>query len=192
MAYAKVENNNITPHVSLPSSLLLENGDLLCGFNALSLNELKQYGFYELVDITPAFDNRLSYLGEPTYTVESDRITVEYELHDYSLAELKKRAITAAYAECENTLNQYSQGYSMAEIATFPAMQTEILTYLETGVVGVGMQGVINRRRHTAESLTAVLMPKITAQQTALLERDNHVSVIMSLETCLDVVNYGT
>ena len=45
------------------------------------------------------------------------------------------------------------------------------LAYKAGGVVGPNMQLVIDRGLHTAESLTAALMPKIVAQQSALQER---------------------
>ena len=195
MNYAKVENNTITL-CQLPQSFdLPDNEGTIIGFNNLPIEELNQYGFYPLIDITPDFDTRLSYRGEPIYSfdAENNRAIVEYAIIEYSLSELKKRAIQAVYAKCAAVLNQHSQGYSAVEIAQFPLLQSEILNYAQNdgiGIVGEYMQAVIDCGLHTAESLTAALMPKIMAQNEALKARAQAVIAIKAAISPADILPF--
>lgn len=128
-------------------------------------------GLYPVIEVLPTFDSGYQ-VCTPVYAVHTDYVELAYTVTDQPIDILKQTGIAKAYEVCVSTLNAESAGYSMAEIATFPAMQSEIKQYNFDGVIGSLMQEVINRGRHTASTLSALLTPKISTQEQALLVRD--------------------
>ena len=106
------------------------------------------------------------------------------------LTEFKSTEIAKAYANCKAILDEQSAGYSSVEIAAWPVMQTEVIGYNSSNTVGPTMQAIIARGRHTAESLSAMLTPKIAAQNAALQERDSRVELITGLSDPTAVAEY--
>ena len=58
------------------------------------------------------------------------------------------------------------------------------------GAIGPFMTDVITRGRHTAESLSALLTPKITLEDTQYQMRDDHVTAISALTNGAAVADY--
>ena len=79
MHYVKVKDGEIVSHIqSLPSTLALDSGETLCGFNTLSDAELLTYGWYKVVEIqlniNPAYEQR----GAQILTLNGDIVELTY------------------------------------------------------------------------------------------------------------------
>lgn len=88
-----------------PSDLKTDNGILL-NFNT---NEelMKQYGYKEIIDILPEYDEGYQYLfrGEPTEN--DDNITINYEIREKNIEELKEKKILESKALLEEYLEEH-------------------------------------------------------------------------------------
>jgi len=98
--------------------------------------------------------------------------------------------IDDVYRRAEQLLDAQSAGYSAVETATWPQLQSEVDAYNRTGIIGTAMQTVLDRGRHTAATLSALLTPKITYQASVLAARDSHMSAIAALPA--DALDYNT
>lgn len=75
--YAKLENNKL---IYVPKDY--NTGDyLIINFNK---NEelMKQYGFKEVIDIKPEYDNNTQYLSVKDYTEKEDSIIINYKINE--------------------------------------------------------------------------------------------------------------
>lgn len=174
---------------TLPKDYPLPSGGVASNVESLTATEKRALRLYPVVETLPDFDDRYQ-TCEPIYTLSAESVSLTYAVTDIALISLKQAAIAKAYRQCAGILDEQSKGYSVVEIATFPLIQAEILAFNATGSVGDMMQAVINRHHHSAQSLSDLLMPKITIQAEALLARDNHVVAIMALNSGLDVADY--
>ena len=86
---ARQENGAIKRYVNVPKSF----GNIMGGFNNLSDDELKTYGFYDVV--TPSYNSQTQYLGDIEWNGESETFT--YPVIDktwpQTVAELKAEKI---------------------------------------------------------------------------------------------------
>ena len=82
-------NGQINTYDKLPSSW----GNILGGFNLLSDEELKQYGFYDVV--IPEYDSRIEVVGGLYFDSASETFTKDVSDKTWiqTLAELKERQI---------------------------------------------------------------------------------------------------
>jgi len=82
-------NGNIKTYTNLPKSW----GDILGGFDLLSNDELKSYGFYDVV--IPDYDSRIQELGDLYFDSASETFTKDIldKTWIQTLAELKEREI---------------------------------------------------------------------------------------------------
>lgn len=71
--YAKVEFGEVVSIGALPKNYMN-----VSGFNFLSNEALKEYGFYPLTIVTPAFDPLTEKLGALSYIVGDDEVTGTY------------------------------------------------------------------------------------------------------------------
>lgn len=74
--FAKLENNKLT--YATKNYNTEEN--LILNFNK-NIELMKQYGFKEVVDIRPIYDETTHYLTIIGYTENEDRITIQYEIN---------------------------------------------------------------------------------------------------------------
>lgn len=192
MNYAYVKGNTIIP-IELPTTYLLQDNREIIGFNNLPISELNNYGYYELIDNTLSFNDKLTYKSNPLYTFDSinNKVIVVYQLTDYTLSELKTKAIQLAYQKCADTLSKLTTGYSIPEIAKFPLLQEEILAYItDNNVIGPKMTEIINFGLYNASTLKDLLYPKIVAEQIAYQERSNKVIAINNAVNPTDLLPY--
>jgi len=113
--------------------------------------------------------------------VASDDVAVQSIIDSYDpLSYEKEVAISKIYESVKSRIDQHSAGYSAAEIATFPALQSEIIEFNVSGLVGASMQDVIDRGRLTVQQLSDMLTPKITLQKALIAQRDVEVSLIQA------------
>jgi hypothetical protein len=177
---------------TLPENYRLDNGDVVANVALLSAAEKRAIGLYAVVESVPAGFNPDYQMAAPVYVVGENTVAIEYIVTDMPLAQLQQARIGAVYAHAKSLLDAASAGYSAAEIATFPMLQAEVLHYNASNVtIGPMMQAVIDRGRHTAATLAALLTPKINMQAAVLSARDAHVEAIMSLSSPAAVANYA-
>ena len=82
-------NGQIKQYSKLPSSW----GNVLGGFDLLSDEELKEYGFYDLV--IPEYDSRIEIIGDLYFDAENEIFTKDVSNKTWvqTLAELKEQVI---------------------------------------------------------------------------------------------------
>jgi hypothetical protein len=189
-SFIKVEEGVVagTPF-NLPRDYALPGGSVASNVESLNATEKRTIGLYPVTETIPAFDKRCQYL-EPVVTLGEVSVTITYTVHDVLLSTLKTQAIGKAYAKCKTLLNSQSEVYPDAEIATFPFIRLEILTFNTNGQAGPFMTDVVARGRHTGQSLSDLLTPKIALEDAQYQIRDNHVSAITALTTVVDVADY--
>ena len=91
-------NGQIKTYTTIPESY----GNILGGFNLLSDNELKNYGFYDI--ITPEYDIRIEGVGELYFNKENEVFTQDVTDLPFneSLTEMKNTSIN----QFKNSVNQ--------------------------------------------------------------------------------------
>ena len=91
-------NGQIKTYTTIPESY----GNVLGGFNLLSDNELKNYGFYDI--ITPEYDIRIEGVGELYFNKENEVFTQDVTDLPFneSLTEMKNTSIN----QFKNSVNQ--------------------------------------------------------------------------------------
>lgn len=174
----------------LPNSYAINDGSVICGFDKMTDAErITRTGIYPIIG-EPVLQPWQS-KSDPVYTFTATEAQVSYTIADMPLADYKQQRIADVYNRCRSIIDQHSIGYSAAEIATFPFLQDEIKLYNANNLtIGVMMQRVIDRGRHTAASLSAAITPKIAIEETALQNRDDHVAAIEALATHQAVADY--
>jgi len=176
---------------TLATNYAAPDGSTVLNVSLLTVDERVAIGLYPVVETLPVSDERYQTCA-PIYTINADHVALTYDVTERTLADVQQAKIAEVYAHCRSILDAASAGYSPVEIASFPALQHEIISYSANAVTGPYMQSVINRGRHTADSLSAALTPKIALEQAALTARDNHVAAILALKTPLAVADYDT
>lgn len=187
MQYAKVENGQFAFETSIQGTLKLAGGAVIANFNKLSEAEKITYGYYPLEDQTPVFDARFNTAVLPTYTVLAAKVTVAYAVVESPLETYKQQEIAKAYAAANSQLDQLVEGYSQLEVATWPAIQADVLAYGTSGLVGAHMQRAIDSSGYDAEGLEALLLPRIQQQATILARRKADAEAIMAALTHAEV-----
>ena len=189
-SYIKVANGaTIDVPFTLPTNYQADDGSITTNIADCPLAVKLALGLYPVIETLPIFDARYQTCA-PVFTIYADYVKLTYSVSDISLENLKQKALTEIYDKCKELLDSQSIGYSTVEIATFPLMASEITIFNSTGNIGSLMQTVISRGRHTAESLSALLSPKITAQELALQQRDTRSLAITALTTPIAVIEY--
>jgi hypothetical protein len=164
---------------TLPENYITDTGEVVMNVRLLTFPEKRRYGLYPVTQYVTAYNEEIQQ-STPLYTIRKTSVELRYEITNISLDDLRSRAATAIYGRCAATLNAQAVGYSVVEIASFPIIQAEIRRYKLTGNLGPAMQAVIQRGRHTAETLCALLEPKIRIQEWALATRDADIEYIQS------------
>lgn len=65
----------------VPINYELEDGRIITNFNQ-SEELMKQYGFKNVIDIQPVYDNKTQYLSVENYVENNDNITINYIIND--------------------------------------------------------------------------------------------------------------
>ena len=165
---------------TLPKNLKLADGSTIANAPSLSDADLVALGVYKVIE-TP----RQAWEVLDTYTTAGGVAT---EVNATTpLEEYKVRKISALYADKNRQLDALVAGYSQLEIATWPAIQADVLAYGSGGVVGIAMQAAIDTSGYDAQSLEALLLPRIQAQATILAERKAEATAIMAAATHVEV-----
>lgn len=76
--YAKLKEGTLS---YAPINYELEDGRLIVNFN-ISEELMREYGFKEVIDITPICDAKTQYLSIKDYSEDDTNITVNYEINE--------------------------------------------------------------------------------------------------------------
>lgn len=187
--YAKVESGIVTEFpVALPKSIKQDNGQWLCNFDNADKATSANLGYYELIEVKPTFNDAFEYLGDPVLTVGIDDVTATYPVITKSLDDYKKEAMTSVYAKAKQLMDEQSEGYSQAEIATWPQIQQDVMAYnADNAVIGVALQNAVNHSAYTAAELSTILTPRIASQNHIMDRRAQLVSLIRSATDHLSI-----
>ena len=185
--YIKVSNNQVTGgSFELPNKYKLPDGSTTNGLKDFMVAELIAIGIYPLVDNSPTPEKWQEFI-DSTYVIGAAAVTVTNNYSSLSLDAYKQRKIDALYEDKNSQLDQLVAGYSQLEVATWPAIQADILQYGIDATVGAAMQGAIDTSGYDAPSLEALLLPRIQQQATILSDRKTQAEAIMAAGTHLEV-----
>jgi len=190
MQYAKVVNNEVVRVGRLPNSFETSQLGVILNFHLLSDAKLKTYGFYPIVDNTPAFDGRYVSKTTPAYTVGVDAVVLTHALKTKDILAYKQKVIAAVYTKAKTLLDLQASGYSFAEIATWPAIQADVVAYNATTVVGAALQAAADASAYDVAGIAALLTPRIAVQASILANRKALVEAInaaVDLQAVADV-----
>ena len=165
---------------TLPKNLKLADGSTVANAPSLSDADLEALGVYKVIE-TP----RQAWEVLDTYTTAggvATEVSATIPLEEY-----KVRKVSALYEDKNRQLDALVEGYSQLEIATWPAIQADILQYGIDSSVGVAMQQAIDTSGYDAPSLEALLLPRIQAQATIYTARKAEATAIMAAGTHLEV-----
>ena len=109
-------------------------------------------------------------------------VTVTYTVVDIPLAEYKQRKIAKAYHTAKRILDTHADGYSLAEVATWPAIQADVIAYNTSGAIGAALQQAAYVSAYTVAEVAAIVTPKIAVQVAALSDRAAAVAAILEAD----------
>ena len=105
-----------------------------------------------------------------------------------SLEEAQQQSEAGIFSMVKSYLDSQVAEYSSVEVAFWPLLAMELLTYSSTGTVGTIMASYIQRGRVTATDLCNTFLPKLQYQNDILTLRDNAVIAIRAQQTIDDVI----
>lgn len=190
MRFARLINGVVVEVLGrLPNVFKTDTGETILGFSLLSLEDLEAFNLYPIVEAEP-YDTLLLDEVSRSFTVSDTTVTEVVTTAPKNILTLKRQKIAEAYALCQRALDEGSVGYSPVEISKFPFLQSDVEIYNQTQAVGPYMQKVLDRGRHTAESLAILITSKTAAENAATQTREDHVIAISALENPQDVIDY--
>ena len=186
MQYAKIVEGIVARVGDLPRNLKTETNTII-NFDKLPAAELKAHGYLPITDETVPYDNKYMSLGAPAYAVGEDNVVLTHPIITMDLLMYKQQKIAQAYEAANKALDALVAGYSQLEVATWPAIQADILAYDATGTVGAAMQGAIDSSGYDAADLAALILPRIQQQADIYVDRKAQVVAIMAAATHSEV-----
>jgi hypothetical protein len=171
--YAKVEFGQVVSIGALPRNYMN-----VSGFNFLSNEALKEYGFYPLTIVTPEFDHLTEKLGALSYEVEADAVVGTYAVEALSSEEMeaeKDSFVNAARTKLNTVLYETDwiyladSGLTEPQEAAYVALRADAIavrTDLETYDVQE-LSGLISALDAAADC-TCSRMPDFTEPMTDL------------------------
>ena len=178
--YIQVSNNLVAGgSFALPKKYKLPDGSTTNGLKNFSASELKAIGIYPLIDASVVPEAWQEFV-DSTYVVSENEVTVTNNYSSLSLAAYKQRKIAALYEDKNNQLDALVEGYSQLEVATWPAIQADVLQFGVDASVGAAMQVAIDTSGYDAQGLSDLLLPRIQAQATIYAARKTEAGAIMA------------
>jgi len=177
--YIKVENNQVNGgSFELPKKYRLPDGAMTYSLDQYSLQQLKDIGIFPLVDNSPTVRPYDDYI-DSVYTINEDFVELVNNYVVRDLALYKKQRIGIAYNTAKELINSQSEGYALAEIATWPAIQSEVLVYnVDSTDIGAALQSAADSSAYSVAELSSMLTPRITLQMSIIANRAALVSAI--------------
>lgn len=99
----------------------------------------------------------------------------------------KEHSTSLIYDLVKSYLDNKVEQYSKVEIAFWPMLVNDMLTYQSTGTVGAFLGSYVNRGHLTATEICTAFLPKLQYQEAILTLRDNASADIKSKETIEEV-----
>lgn len=189
--YVKVKQGAVVSSPEpLPRTFVTESGQSISNFDKLSQAEVKQHGFYEVIDSRPIIDARIQVYGESVYTVHQGSVSMTCGVVDIPVETLRAAAIEEAYMIARGKLDEGAEGYSKIQVAAWPGIQRDVVEYGASKAVGADMQEAMNESGLTADTLAAVIAPKVQFKNEVFRVRNSHIAVLKALALPVDIVNY--
>jgi len=176
--YLKVLNNAVVGSLfTLAKDYKKDDGTVVQNIHLLSTAEKIELGLYQAVIAAHE-----AWETVPAYTINADHILVNYSA--MPLADYKQQAISAVYSHAKNLLDAQAEGYSLAEIATWPAIQFDVIAYnANNAAIGSALQSAVDTSAYTVAELSAALTPRITMQISVIA---NRAALVGAINTAAD------
>ena len=177
---------NTSTQFALPRIFKLDDGSTITNFHKLTDEErINLAGVFPVVEAQTL--SKWQARHTPVYVFSATKATVTYTVTDMPLADYKKQEVDRVYKAANKALDALVAGYSQLEVATWPAIQADILAYDATGTVGAAMQGAIDSSGYDAADLAALILPRIQQQADIYVDRKAQVVAIMAAATHAEV-----
>ena len=179
MKYIKQGTSN---EFALPRTFKLDDGSTITNFDRLTDAER-----ISLADVFPVADTLALEAWQtkslPVYTFSATEATVTYTVADTLLADYKQQAIQKVYQAAKQEMDAQTIGYSLAEVATWPAIQADVIAYNATTAIGAALQQAADTSAYTVAEVAAIITPKIAVQIAALSKR---ATLVTSINAAVD------
>ena len=162
---------------ALPRTFKLDDGSTITNFDKLTDAErISLAGVFPVVEAQTldAWQSK----SLPMYAFSATEATVTYTLVGQPLADYKKQAIQKVYQASKQEMDAQTLGYSQAEVATWPAIQADVIAYNATTAIGAALQQAADTSAYTVAEVAAIITPKIAVQVAALTKRATLVTSI--------------
>ena len=181
--YIKVSNNLVTSgSFALPKKYKLPDGSTTSGLKNFTAAGLRAIGIYPLVDNSPA-PAAWELFDSAAYSVGADVVTLTNSYSVIPLADYKQQAIQKVYQQSKQVMDAQTVGYSQAEIATWPAIQADVIAYNATTAIGAALQQAADTSAYSVAEVSAIITPKIAVQIAALSKR---ATLVTSINAAVD------
>ena len=181
MMHIKVSNNAVEGlPFTLAKNYVTPEGATITNVLSLSATEKVALGLYPYIAVAHA-----AWETVVAYAINAADVTATFTA--MPLADYKLQEVDAAYRVANRALDALVAGYSQLEVATWPAIQADILAYGVDGTVGAAMQGAIDSSGYDAAGLAALILPRIQQQADIYVDRKAQVVAIMAAATHSEV-----
>ena len=165
---------------TLPRNFIKPDGATIVNIASLSAEEKVAIGLYPYIAEAHAAWETVA-----AYAINAENVTATFTA--MPLADYKKQEVNKVYASANVELDALVAGYSQLEVATWPAIQADILAYGVDGTVGTAMQGAVGSSGYDAAGLAALILPRIQQQADIYVDRKAQVVAIMAAATHSEV-----
>jgi len=181
--YANVVNGAVVSAFILPPNKLDTPEGLIVNFNQLSQADLAAHGYYAITDSRPnggAWQQR----GPDLYAISGITVVVTADLTDLPILDFKQTSIKKVYEKAKQLLDIQAEGYGLAEIAAWPAIQADVVAYnLDNTTIGSALQTAAGASSYDAAGIAALITPRIAVQSDVLANRK---ALVEAISTALD------
>lgn len=199
--FGKIENSMITQYPTSEAELRLMYSDVILPVNLLGCEYLITRGWVKVqTSEMPLYDHNMQYIIEGTPDIIANVWTQTWIILDYDINiitqrcnELYNSLLEQTRQLCVQKINDQTQGYTATQIAAWPQLQLDILTFNSLGTVGTQMQRTLIQSNITAQQLSDIVTPKIIFEEECFLRRNNLFIQIRATDSILDIyLKYST
>lgn len=138
----------------------------------------------KVVDITRQVDWRFQSKFKPHYNCSKSPVEVTYQIINTDVGHFLTTRILQAKALAVDKTNVLTEGYSLTQVARWPAIQSDVSAFnTDNSVIGHHLQSCMSRNGMSAAMVSASVTPKIKYELDIFTARNRHIAALMALNT---------